>query len=250
MDEIRGRDLGETDYHQQCYEYDTCMIYENLCDGEPEDDFSEYFECTQVESNNGQIAYVGPHCGGDGYTVQLGVYSDEYCNEYIGDGVNIAKFVEDAEEDSLLEYVSGTVKEINEQSLYSPYPEMIMLPEYGFCIPCREAVSICSCLPSTRDHIIVSQIFCYVYFHNRIKHTKGNVNTATMTMTTLLTPMKSMSMNCAQTSIWSLPVATNITVVGPTSTSRTMIFPPSRTCRATSLIQWLLATTTRWALFN
>eukprot|EP01082_Thalassiosira_pseudonana_P000803 g1268.t1 g1268 contig10:1742719-1744061(+) len=139
MDEIRGRDLGETDYHQQCYEYDTCMIYENLCGGEPDDEFSEYFECTQVESNNGQIAYVGPHCGGDGYTVQLGVYSDEYCNEYIGDGVNIAKFVEDAEEDSLLEYVSGTVKEINEQSLYSPYPEMIMLPEYGFCIPCREA---------------------------------------------------------------------------------------------------------------
>ena len=72
-----------------CPGIDSCWTYKNICGNDIQSDFEEYFECTEVERNNGMSVYVGPHCAADGFTVGLGVYGDEYCNEYIGNGVNI-----------------------------------------------------------------------------------------------------------------------------------------------------------------
>eukprot|EP00579_Thalassiosira_antarctica_P023689 CAMPEP_0201985950 /NCGR_PEP_ID=MMETSP0904-20121228/88833_1 /ASSEMBLY_ACC=CAM_ASM_000553 /TAXON_ID=420261 /ORGANISM="Thalassiosira antarctica, Strain CCMP982" /LENGTH=58 /DNA_ID=CAMNT_0048539767 /DNA_START=103 /DNA_END=276 /DNA_ORIENTATION=+ len=57
-----------------------------------------------MESSNGQVAYIGPHCAEDGFSVTLGIYADENCDEYIGNGVDIANYIGeeiDVEEDAL-----------------------------------------------------------------------------------------------------------------------------------------------------
>eukprot|EP00970_Alexandrium_tamarense_P018547 scaffold13349_cov195-Alexandrium_tamarense.AAC.3 len=74
--DMEERQLGGNDMsqflikkgYQICPEYETCKYYQNLCKAGIDDTLEEYFECTEVESNNGQAAYIGPHCGEDGRT--------------------------------------------------------------------------------------------------------------------------------------------------------------------------------------
>jgi hypothetical protein len=72
-------------------ELETCYSADEVCESYDED-FEEdadamggFTACTQIDDGY----YVGPHCNADGYTITLGVYSDEYCDTYIGDQVNI-----------------------------------------------------------------------------------------------------------------------------------------------------------------
>lgn len=130
-----------------CPGIDSCWSYKNICGGDASTDFEDYFECTEVERNNGMSVYVGPHCAKDGFTINLGVYGDEYCNEYIGNGVDIQNVLgQKLEQNYLLEYVSGTVQTINQVNLN--------FPEFGFCIPCSEAVSGVKCLCCLNEHIL------------------------------------------------------------------------------------------------
>ena len=89
-----------------------------------------------MESSNGQVAYIGPHCVDGGFNVTLGVYADEDCNEYIGDGVNIANFLGveiDPEEDAL-------------KSWYNSANGYLDVLEYSnednVCIPCGKEVGV------------------------------------------------------------------------------------------------------------
>mmetsp|Transcript_14683 Transcript_14683/g.25875 ORF Transcript_14683/g.25875 Transcript_14683/m.25875 type:complete len:640 (-) Transcript_14683:208-2127(-) len=132
------RNLGGDDdnvnanFYKVCPEYDTCAEYSTMCKQEVDDHLTEYFECTKTESNNGQVAYIAPHCAKDGFSVTLGVYSDEYCNEYIGDGVDISNFIGeeiDVEEDAL-------------KTWYNSANGALDILEYSndanVCIPCRK----------------------------------------------------------------------------------------------------------------
>ena len=88
-DSLSFEEFKESQEHRGlcgCAEYDTCRYYMKISEV---DEYSEWFECTEVERNNGQVAYVAPHCAEDGQTITLGVYSDENCYEYIGDGVDV-----------------------------------------------------------------------------------------------------------------------------------------------------------------
>lgn len=122
-------------YYNVCPEYDTCAEYQYTCKQGMDMGLSDYFECTEVQRNNGQVAYIGPHCASNGFTVTLGVFSDEYCNNYIGDGVDIANFLGqelNIEEDDLKSYYNSAngVLDLLEFS-----------NEDDVCIPCRLAVS-------------------------------------------------------------------------------------------------------------
>ena len=113
-----SRELG--DYYSVCPEYDLCVTYNNVCGHGLDDDLTEYFKCTEVQRNNGMVAYIGPHCAEDGYKITLGIYADEECNQYIGKGVNIQTFIgQQLDEDPLSFYYN------NEQQI---------------CIPCRAGV--------------------------------------------------------------------------------------------------------------
>lgn len=125
------RELGG--YYGACPEYDTCSEYQKM--GGMDDDYSDYFECTEVQRNNGQVAYIGPHCAEDKYTITLGLYGDQYCNEYIGNGVDISSFLQeewDVEEDMLKKYYN---------SAYGSLEELKMINEENVCIPCNNEVS-------------------------------------------------------------------------------------------------------------
>lgn len=63
---------------------DTCQDYDEDFDEEAEA-YGGFSACTQIDDNY----YIGPHCNSDGYTITLGVYSDEYCDNFIGDQVSL-----------------------------------------------------------------------------------------------------------------------------------------------------------------
>ena len=121
------RNLGG--YYGVCPEYDTCAQYQKI---KFKDNWSSYFECTEVQKSNGQTAYVGPHCASDGFTITLGVYSDENCYDYIGDGISISSFGLNVEDDALKSYYNSAMGATFEQLKY--------VEEDTVCIPCNSEV--------------------------------------------------------------------------------------------------------------
>jgi len=138
--ELKERELGNFNALAICPEYNSCKIYDDICDDDIEDELEQYFECTEVESYNGLVAYIGPHCAQDGVTVTLGVYSDQYCNDYIGNSVNMRKFLGyDLEEDALSDYVKGSIASVtntnnNNYDYFDPTDQL--------CIPCRAGAQL------------------------------------------------------------------------------------------------------------
>jgi len=123
----------DKNFYKVCPEYNTCSEYAYTCKQGMDQSYVEYFECTEMERNNGQTAYIAPHCAEDGFTVTLGVYSDEYCNEYIGNGVDIANYLGeemDVEEDALKQW-------------YNSANGALSILEFSndeeICIPCKLA---------------------------------------------------------------------------------------------------------------
>ena len=144
------QDGGQDDDHQRpsenwykvCPEYNTCSQFKTICDDEMQVDYEDYFECTEVEANNGRVAYIGPHCLDDGFTISLGVYADQYCNEYIGNGVNIAKFLGEDINETVDKY--GNKQDVLKSWYNSANGALDILDysdEQNVCIPCRKAVS-------------------------------------------------------------------------------------------------------------
>jgi hypothetical protein len=53
-------------------------------------EIDQFFECVEVQNNNnGNAYYLGPHCDSDGFTISIGLYSDETCSTYIGHETSI-----------------------------------------------------------------------------------------------------------------------------------------------------------------
>jgi len=125
------RQLGG--YYGACPAYDTCSEYSKTCQNGEVDDYSDYFECTQVEKSNGMVAYIGPHCAEDGTTITLGVYSDEYCNEYIGNGVNIASFLGED-----FDYLEDTLKVYYDSANGATLSQLKYINDENVCIPCAK----------------------------------------------------------------------------------------------------------------
>lgn len=145
---------GDYDYYKvynTCPEYDTCKYYKNTCGHELDDSITQYFECTQVERNNNNgdyIAYIGPHCAQDGKTVTLGLYSDENCNEYIGNTMNINNFLGfNLEEGALDGYSTGSLaRDIIPDDYFEQYwseeLQAYYNPQEQMCIPCAASLQI------------------------------------------------------------------------------------------------------------
>lgn len=151
------RELGY-DKYSACADYDVCHAYANTCQAGLDDSLTRYFECTEVTKDNGQKGYLAPHCAADGLTITLGVYSDENCDEYIGNGVSVAGFLGyELEGHELSPYVTGSLVDvIDAESLQARKEKYIELygedgvAEYysaydNLCIPCSgEDDDICT----------------------------------------------------------------------------------------------------------
>lgn len=146
---LAERGLGDdVDYYGNCPEWDTCKSYGNVCKAGIDDTLEQYFECTEVENKNGMVAYIGPHCSEDGKTINLGIYSDEYCSEYIGKGTNINNFLGFQLEDTALEgYVTGSLaRDVIPDDYYVEYwSEELQAyydPQEQLCVPCASALQL------------------------------------------------------------------------------------------------------------
>jgi len=83
-----------------------CSTYSSVCssrsnnnnngddDGnnQEDDDDNNILECTEFENENGVKRYIGPHCSSDGRSIVLGLFSDEYCTQVVGDVYDAASF--------------------------------------------------------------------------------------------------------------------------------------------------------------
>lgn len=90
--------------NEYCADYQACNNYAYVCgddendngddDEEEEVDYKDFFECQEVDNdndnNNGNAYFVGPHCSYDKKTITVGLYTDEYCSEYVGNDVDIS----------------------------------------------------------------------------------------------------------------------------------------------------------------
>lgn len=74
----------------QCQYADACANYQEACANYSDDEvlYDNYFGCAQNQGGNddggGNWQYLGPHCMSDGKTISIGVYEDEYCQDYLG----------------------------------------------------------------------------------------------------------------------------------------------------------------------
>jgi hypothetical protein len=67
---------------------------------------SEYFSCTAVVSKtDGKTYYLGPHCGGDSYSISVDVYSDSYCTNYVGNKVTVSDVLDGTLNQNSLDYL-------------------------------------------------------------------------------------------------------------------------------------------------
>lgn len=146
LTEEEVRKLGNA--YNTCPEYDTCKYFKKLCQNGLDDTLTQYFECTEVQRNNGMIAYIGPHCAADGKTVTLGLYSDADCNEFIGKSSNINNFLGfQLEEGALDGYVTGSLaRDVIPDDYFSQYwsdeLQAYYNPQEQLCIPCAASLQI------------------------------------------------------------------------------------------------------------
>ena len=123
-------------------EWYSCSVYGKVCSVGIEDNYSDFLECTEVQKNNGIVAYTQATCSEDGESITLGLYSDESCSDDITSKVNMANWIgEDVEEDTMEHHY----KRINSglAELIETYGGSTSVDPESVCLPCGVEVSRC-----------------------------------------------------------------------------------------------------------
>uniref|UniRef100_A0A7S1Z400 Uncharacterized protein n=1 Tax=Trieres chinensis TaxID=1514140 RepID=A0A7S1Z400_TRICV len=98
-------DAGD-DVEHACKYYSQCVDYLKACDydqwaeaqgldddqkeEQDDTDYTQFFECQEFEYGNSAY-YIAPKCSEDGSYIEFGIFSDEYCANYVGNKVDISK---------------------------------------------------------------------------------------------------------------------------------------------------------------
>ena len=167
----------------ECANYaDVCDSYYNVCEdySKKATNLQDYFECSEAVYAN-SVAYLGPHCRSDGKTIGIGIYDDQYCNNYIGDIVDISSY---------------TGMDIRDDYLKAYYSEE--------CLSCLASVSDASTL-------------IYIFSHTSCSHTpclllSSTCRRATNSTLVTMTLKVAKSLMCAELSMKRAPSATYIWV--------------------------------------
>ena len=141
-------------HYDWCDDY-TCGDYYTYCSdlyGELDDfDISQFLECSPYENEYGDLYYIGPHCQADGYSITLGVYADEYCDEYVGDQI------------SLYDVLGYNIDE-----------EFDFFPQE--CVSCEEGVSITSefgldtyAILALTSYLTPTILLSFLFYYFRVK---------------------------------------------------------------------------------
>uniref|UniRef100_A0A7S1G121 Uncharacterized protein n=1 Tax=Corethron hystrix TaxID=216773 RepID=A0A7S1G121_9STRA len=90
VDDDKNNDGEANDDYVPAYCEDHCANdnYYNKCQyqgGNYAVDYTDWFECTKYNSNDGNTYYIMAHCGNDsGVDIEIGIFSDKYCTKNIG----------------------------------------------------------------------------------------------------------------------------------------------------------------------
>jgi hypothetical protein len=162
----------------ECADYaDVCDSFYKVCEdySAKATDLQDYFECSKTVYAN-SVAYLGPHCRSDGKTIGIGIYDDQYCNDYIGDIVDISSY---------------TGMDIQDDYLKAYYSEE--------CISCLASVSVASLVIYILNYTSCSRIPCLLLPSICRRATNS----------TLMTSKVAKSLMCAELSMKRAPSATN-----------------------------------------
>lgn len=94
---------NETDY-SYCEYYEVCSNYKDACKyySSSAEQYEKFFSCTANPYSN-KKGYLGPHCRSDGYTIGIGLYTDNQCGELMGDMKVVEQYTGIYFNDSVLE---------------------------------------------------------------------------------------------------------------------------------------------------
>lgn len=119
-------------------------IFENVCSNfraacktyNPNATFYEsYFTCSKFTVGNNAV-YLAPHCRADGHSIGIGIYSDQYCSEFIGDEVDISEFTgKNFDDNELQNYYSKTCLSCSAAEGYSLITDDALGAEEGLTYP-------------------------------------------------------------------------------------------------------------------
>jgi hypothetical protein len=90
MDDAAGDDQQDNcaNYYGVCDEFRTaCKDYSQYATN-----MEAYFECAEFAVGD-NVGYLGPHCRSDGKTIGIGLYKDQYCNEYNSDMTDVGSML-------------------------------------------------------------------------------------------------------------------------------------------------------------
>lgn len=106
-----------TNYYEACDDFRTaCKDYSQYATN-----MEAYFQCSEFEIGD-TVGYLGPHCRSDGKTIGIGLYKDQYCNEYNSDMLNLGSMLG---------------MDVGDENLKAYYSEQ--------CISCLASVSLKEC---------------------------------------------------------------------------------------------------------
>jgi hypothetical protein len=140
-------------------------------------DAADYFECVKIDAggDDGSSYYLGPHCSDDGFSIVIGLYSDEWCSTYVGNETSVY--------DATGIDLSGA-----DMSVYYPQD----------CLSCLENVR--------HTQTLIFELFCFSFHSNsRFCLFFSNTNMKTM-QTTMQTRIRLRSF--AKTCTWLVPSVT------------------------------------------
>merc|ERR1712238_294742 len=87
-------DANNANQAEGCYYYAVCENYQNACQEYSNlgFDLQDYFACAEFNIGNG-VGYLGPHCSSDGKKISMGIFSDQYCNQYSADLSEVSSYM-------------------------------------------------------------------------------------------------------------------------------------------------------------
>eukprot|EP00592_Proboscia_alata_P009976 CAMPEP_0194355436 /NCGR_PEP_ID=MMETSP0174-20130528/3344_1 /TAXON_ID=216777 /ORGANISM="Proboscia alata, Strain PI-D3" /LENGTH=579 /DNA_ID=CAMNT_0039124711 /DNA_START=89 /DNA_END=1828 /DNA_ORIENTATION=+ len=104
-----------------CEAYDQCYNYQDTCEADNDDavDYDDLLQCAEYAygDDDGQVYYVGPTCASDGVSIQLGVFADQDCSEYV-EGIDVENLIGmDLAEDGFGDYYQNSCISCRESDL-------------------------------------------------------------------------------------------------------------------------------------
>jgi len=132
-----------------CYYYAVCENYQNACQEYSNlgFDLQDYFACAEFNIGNG-VGYLGPHCSSDGKKISMGIFSDQYCNQYSADLSEVSSYMSVNENELEAYYSDNCISCLASVSSHFP---LFVYSRFGILITSatNDGKSVCFCVYTT-----------------------------------------------------------------------------------------------------